>query len=42
MLNESTNSTQYANSALRNIFTKKKNMTPIEYREYISQMLIKY
>ena len=24
------------------IFTKKKNMTPIEYREYISQMLIKY
>lgn len=24
------------------IFSKKKNMTPIEYREYISQMLIKY
>lgn len=24
------------------IFAKKKNMTPIEYREYITQMLIKY
>jgi hypothetical protein len=24
------------------IFTKRKNMTPIEYRNHISQMLIKY